>query len=271
LIKACEKTRSLVLAFALFSLILVAGACKSVTTNSNSANTAVASSIPVVASSPPFPTKEPDRYQAKIVTSFSFPGSQSSLAASIGSLRKEIFVARDGLNRRQDFELTPGTRLTVIESEKGRFLLLPSKKLYAELKDDDLVSGSAQSETPGLSPNRLLTEFQPSTSFERLGTEVKDGRTTTKYRARVKRPGENNLSETLIWVDEALGMPVRSETISKTESQETGSYAMEVQDVRLEVDPALFQVPSDFTRVDHDALTSQIESRGVPKPNTANH
>jgi outer membrane lipoprotein-sorting protein len=52
-------------------------------------------------------------------------------------------------------------------------------------------------------------------------------------------------SETLVWIDEALGMIIRSETKSSD-----GSHSrMELSEIALEVDQSVFQLPADYQKL----------------------
>jgi outer membrane lipoprotein-sorting protein len=76
---------------------------------------------------------------------------------------------------------------------------------------------------------------------------VISGRKTNKYLVVVNASNAANVtsSETLIWIDEALGMPIRSETKSSDGSRST----MELSELALEVDKNLFVVPADYKKV----------------------
>jgi outer membrane lipoprotein-sorting protein len=119
---------------------------------------------------------------------------------------------------------------------------------------------------PGFSPDRLLNEAQPGSQYEKLGSEEINGHATTKYRVTLggQEPSANSASsETIIWVDESLGMPIKSETTSKSGTNDQTRYTMEVQDVKSDVDPVMFQVPSDFKKVDYNEIRTQMYSNGA--------
>ncbi len=82
---------------------------------------------------------------------------------------------------------------------------------------------------------------------------------TTKYRVVVVT-GADSQNETLIWIDEALGMPVRSETMSKS-SGHSSKVTMELKDVKLEVDERLFSWPSDYRKVEAQQIFDLIRKR----------
>ena len=84
------------------------------------------------------------------------------------------------------------------------------------------------------SPEGLLHAETGNTSYQKLGKEAIAGRNTDKYRVVVNAPSAANVSvsETLIWIDEALKMPVKSETKSPDGTQ----VSMELSEISLEVD-----------------------------------
>jgi hypothetical protein len=77
--------------------------------------------------------------------------------------------------------------------------------------------------------------------------ETVGGRNAEKYRIVVNTPTSENVivSEALIWIDEALQMPIRSEM--------TGSDGVkvttELTDMALDVDNRVFQVPDDYQKI----------------------
>jgi outer membrane lipoprotein-sorting protein len=97
------------------------------------------------------------------------------------------------------------------------------------------------------SPEKLLHTDTSNSSYQKLGTESIAGRSTEKYRVVVNEVNGGNVSssETLIWIDEALGIPIKSETKSSDGSRST----MELSNIALEVDKNLFQVPNDYKKI----------------------
>jgi hypothetical protein len=224
----------------LLTLALAAASCKrsDVSVNQNSAGTPVASGKP--SSAPPFQTKEPERYQAtRIVTTNEGGASQT-------------FIARDGERRREEYEEGAGGRVAYLELPGARYVLLPAKKLYAELKTET----GGGSVPPDFSPEKLLNESRPETVYERLGEENLDGRQMVKYRVTVRDPGAGRAPvETLVWVDERLGMPVKSETTSSG-----ARTTMELRDVRETVDAGLFELPADYQKVSQEEIFAQTKA-----------
>ena len=62
----------------------------------------------------------------------------------------------------------------------------------------------------------------------------------------------NRQSETLIWIDETLGMPVRSETTDGSEG--SVKAIMEFNDISLSIDQHLFEIPHDYRKVSFDLI-----------------
>jgi hypothetical protein len=215
----------------LLALFLCLTACKSQT---DTANTNNAPSETVVSSTPPFQTKEPERYRAtRIVTITSASGEAVVTKTSI---------ARDGDLRRHESE-TNSKLVAYLDLPEGRFVLLPADKVYADLAAEAGVSPNDDE----ITPDRLLHTDAESTSYQKLGSEVIGGRNSTKYRVVVNSSTAGNVtrSETLIWIDEALNMPVRSETKSSDGTRIT----TELTDISLDVDKRIFQVPEGYEKI----------------------
>jgi outer membrane lipoprotein-sorting protein len=191
----------------------------------------------VVSSTPPFKTKEPDRYRAI--------RSITTVTADGRTVVRKSSIARDGEMRRTESE---GESKTVVylDLPEGRFVLLPDEKVYAEVNAEN-DAGSTTEEPLESSPERLLHTDVGSTSYQKLGGEIVGGRNVSKYRVIVNSSGAANVSvsETLIWIDEALKMPIKSET----KSADGTRVLMELSDITLEVDNVLFQIPKDYRKV----------------------
>jgi hypothetical protein len=235
--------RNPTLIFSLLALLIVAS-CRA---QNDSPATNNAPSDTVVSATPPFQTKEPERYRAtRTITSVTADGR-----TNVTTLK----IAKDGELRRLEAEFA---------SQKTIFLELPEDKLLL-LPDDKVYTGQMNSPPPGSSyedessPERLLHTDTANSSYQKLGTESISGRNTEKYRVVVNSDNAANVSssETLIWVDEALGMPIRSETKSSDGSRST----MELSDISLEVDKNLFQVPNDYKKITFGEMLNYLTAR----------
>ena len=184
-----------------------------------------------VSATPPFQTKEPERYQAiRTITVTKATGE---------SVTAKTNIAKDGPLRRDEYD-----KVIYLETEQGPFVLLPEQKIYAALSaGPDPTSEDSPAEN---SPERLLNTETVSTRYQKVGTEVLRGRGTTKYQTvNTSTRGTVSNSETLIWIDDQLGMPIKSTTTSTDGSNTT----MELTDISLEADKRLFQIPADYQKV----------------------
>jgi hypothetical protein len=263
-----KRVRASLIISLVFIFTLGGAACKSSTVNSNANGNASNSNQTTAAadetsSTPPFPTKEPERYQATMVTSGSLGGQTPNLPGISALTNRQIFMARDGDKRRVESELLPGVKVAYLQLSSGRYLLYPAKKLYAEIKMD----GSDSSQYNGLgvpsdfSADKLVNTASTGAKYEKLGTENLNGRTTTKYRVTNARTAGSDApsTETIIWADEALGMPIKSETTS----QDGSKYSMEMRDIKQEVDAQQFELPKDYQKVEYnDIISKAVPSLG---------
>lgn len=244
----------------LLTLTLLAASCKKpdVTGNQAGTNGNANGATEATSLTPPFSTKEPERYQATRVITSSVDGE----AAANGAQGSQTFIARDGDRRREDYESSAGEKISYLQLPNGSYVMLPAKKLYAELKP--LTNGEsnerAVSVPPDFSPDKLLNETRPESRYEKLGAETVNGRATVKYRVTVlgkTGAGRAVTTESLVWVDEALGMPVKSETTSTGGAASGARITMEMRDVKETVDAQLFQLPPDYRKVEAREIFAQ--------------
>ena len=245
--------------------VLAAGAACKRSGNANSgANSNSSSTAGDASTTPPFATKEPERYQATMVTSGNMGGQDSTLSSLSGLVtNRQAFVARDGDRRRVDTELLPGVKVAYLQTPAGRFMLLPSKKIYAEIKLDDNNANSNPlgNQSSDFSPDKMLNEQRTGARYEKLGTEEVNGRTTTKYRVTTApQTGEAKgvTTESIIWVDESLGMPIKAETTTTGGDSNGAKFSMELRDIKTEVDSSVFNLPSDYKKVEYKDIFSQL-------------
>jgi len=193
----------------------------------------------VVSSIPPFQTKEPERYQATRTITFT--------SAKGESITTKTNIAKDGQLRRDEYE-----KVVYLQTEQGPFVLLPQQKIYAALAaESDAANEESFTEN---SAERLLNTETMSTRYLKVGTVVLAGRSTTKYQTvNTSTQGIVSNNETLIWIDDQLGMPIKS-TITSTDGSNTTT---ELTAISLEVDKRLFQIPADYQKVSPSAIRQQ--------------
>jgi len=222
-------------AIAVSTVLLVSASCRS---QSNTIITSQSSDT-VVSSTPPFQTKEPEIYHAvRTITTVNAAGE---------TLVTKTLMARDGEMRRHE-----SGRFVYLDVKEGKFVLVPAEKLYADLTDESTINADPSD----VSPEGLLHEDSESTSYQKLGNEEIAGRNTNKYRIVVNNSAAPNVSqsETVMWVDEALQMPVRSETKSADGTRVT----MELSEIKLEANKDLFTVPKDYQKLSLSELRKRL-------------
>jgi hypothetical protein len=210
---------------------------------------------------PPFATKEPERYQATMVTRGSL-GEQSKIPGMSELAKSEMLVARDREKRRVDVELLPGLKVTYLQMAEGNYMLVPGRKIYAEFKPGEMPgsAGQMKSRSPDFSPDKLLNQSAGGARYEKLGAEDLGGRQTTKYRVTTTGEAKEARTETLIWVDESLGMPIKSETTNIGGATNGSKYSTELRDIKQEVDAALFELPTDYRKVNQKEMEQELTS-----------
>lgn len=240
----CRRKRERALISLCSSLLLVVASCSSQNSPPPSSNTAT---DVVVSSTPPFRTKEPERYRAtRTITSVTAGGKTTVTTTS---------TARDGERRRTESKLASRT-LIFLNLPEGTFVLLPDEKIYASVSGDSVLGTAEDAE---ISPDKLLHGDDVKSSYQTLGSEVIRGRSTNKYRVVVNSSSATSVtpSETLIWIDEALGMPVRSETKSSDGTHVT----MELSEIALDVDNDVFRIPEDYQKLPFSVLLERLNAR----------
>jgi len=208
---------------------------------------------------PPFPTKEPKTYRATRVVTVT-QSSSNTADSSAQERTNRVSLARDGEQRREEYEVGSLGTIVYLETKAGRFVLLPQARLYgspADAESDGLSELTAESET--MSPDFLLHESTVSSEYQRLGEEVRSGRMTTKYRVLTRSGNSAITSETLIWVDETLGMPIASQFVTNNVNGST-RVLMELNDVSTEVEPGVFALPADYRKVAVSEILNMVRA-----------
>src|SRR6266567_6168043 len=105
--------------------LLLICACKSTAPRSDTNQT---STNAIISSTPPFQTKEPERYQAVRNMTFSKAGG--------AFVKTKTLLAKDGEMRRDEYQTETNQRIVYLDLPAGRFILLPEAKLYADLSSE---------------------------------------------------------------------------------------------------------------------------------------
>jgi outer membrane lipoprotein-sorting protein len=206
---------------------------------------------------PPFTTKEPARYRAVRTITSSDAGVESRPTKTV--------IVRDGRMRREEYETAQGQRIVLLQIPAGTFILVPAAKLLANL--DEVAAAEFQDrleQTPevDLSTERLLNETDVEMRYQKLGAETLNGRGTIKYRVlSSSTSGTEGQTETFVWIDDSLAMPVRWETSVAAGENHTKTI-MELSEIYLEPDARAFALPNDYRKVDIAVLNGWVAARG---------
>ena len=201
---------------------------------------------PVISSTPPFQTKEPERYSAiRTITTVSATG-QTEVTQNR--------IARDGEQRRDEREVD-GMRVVYLELKEGSFVLLPEQKQFADLSESAPEAG--REDDPETLADLMLHSDPKASTYQRIGTETIRGRNTQKYRVVVNTSSDANVSvsETVLWIDDALQMPIKSELKSSSGALSTS----ELSEISLEVDQSLFLLPKDYEKIPFAELLKRLK------------
>jgi hypothetical protein len=193
----------------------------------------------------PFSSKEPDVYQTEIVLT-NYSGGEKS--------ERRSFTARNGAKLRSDYE----NKISFLQpNENEKFLIHHDKKIYV----DSQPNSGATNETGDAIKDFLTIEWlneKRGAAFENLGKE--NG--LTKYLARL-RDVPNINSEILIYIDENLKIPVKQEFYTINGEQKILIFSMELQNLKLETDDKLFELPKDYRKVSSNEFQKLIRQEQV--------
>lgn len=165
----------------------------------------------------PFPTNEPELFQADIVI-------------RAGETERRMFIARIGEKRRIDYDVGTENHRAVLMTDK-EYLLYFKRKVYTERPTSPDAASLFEPLTAHLLNTRGYADFE----------EIKRSGSMVEFRARLN---ESAASEVVISLDETIGLPMKQEFYSMDGGGRVLRYSVELQGFRTEVDPGLFQIPS---------------------------
>lgn len=209
----------------------------------------------VVSSRPPFKTKEPERYRAtRVTTSEEYSAGSSAFVTQKTMTR----IFRSGVNRREEHDSSNGRQWIYLETTSGRFVLIPALNSFAELTGSAALPSEPIED--GMSEH-LLRNMPVESFYQAFGSEELNGRRAVKYLVRQKsNAAEGNNRDTFVWIDDELGMPIRSES-AHTEAGKTFRFVTELLEIEIDVDEKLFEIPKGFQKIEHTKLLQRIAER----------
>lgn len=204
--------------------------------------------------------REPEKYSATLVFSLETEGGDKA----IGIPPLSVQVARSGDDRRVEFKLPDGTPLVYLDHNNHHYVVVPSRKQYAELTQEATGVQLQKLMTPG----QLVEDLKNKQGVERAGEGPIDGRTAEKYRYGAStntstKAGEVK-AEAFVYVDKETGLPLRAELNAESSGDVKGVKAAravaEMHDIKTDIDSTMFDVPASYSQVPPEKVRQQIDA-----------
>jgi len=221
--------------------------------NANTFNT----NVNATATGPVF--AEPQAYQGVISLTIQTVGEQQT--ASMPPLK--AVVARSGADRAMEFTLPTNEKVVYIEKDGMKYVVLPTRKQYAELTADALGFEVRRL----MMPEQIVDQLKGIQGVQLAGEETVNGRQVQKYvygsAANTGTQAGTVATESYFLIDKETGLPVRSETVSQSTSggnvQGVKGVRLltEMTDIRPQPDPNIFNIPAEFQKIDPEQVRAQ--------------
>jgi hypothetical protein len=202
---------------------------------------------------------EPESYQAVISLTLETVGQQQNV--SMPPL--EAVVARSGNDRAMQFALPTNEKIVYIEKGDQNFVVFPSRKQYAELDEQALGFEVRRL----MMPEQIVEQLKGIQGVRFVGEETVDGRVMQKYvygaATNTGTEAGTVTTESFFLVDKETGLPVRSTISSQSTSGGNvqgirgGRLLTQMRDLRTTPDPNIFDVPTDFQKIDPEQVKAQ--------------
>lgn len=204
-------------------------------------------------------TKEPDQYQATVTLKFEVSGAQNLAVPPI-----KADVARNGADRRMEFNLPNGEKLIYLDHNGKQFVISPTRKQYAELTKEAVGFEVRRL----LMPEQIVNQVKNLKGVEQIGEEKVDGRDAVKYRygatTNTQTKAGTVATESIVLVDKETSLPLRS--VTNSESQDGNvqgvkvlSFVTEMSNIRTTADAGLFAEPTDYKQVAPEQVKAQVD------------
>lgn len=222
--------------------------------NSNASATANANSA---AATTDFRTREPERYSVRM--SIDAQAQVNNRAANPQPI--QFNFSKVGADRRWEFNMPNLGPAIYLEKSGLKYLILPSQNKYVEINANEL----------GFDPGKLLTPVgmleqlkDRAPQAQTVGPEQVSGRQAMKWRfAGATQTGTQTgtaVADSLVWVDQETGLPLRSEVVVNTTGGDSARVTTVTENLQLNPDEALFNVPEGMQKVTTEQLKAQVQT-----------
>lgn len=205
--------------------------------------------------------KEPEKYQAAVTLKFETTGAQS---VPVPPLKAD--VARDGQNRRMEFNLPNGEKLIYLDRPGQQLVISPNRKQYAEINKDSIGFEVRRL----LLPEQIVNQLKNLKGVERVGEETMDGRSVVKYRYGATTDTQTQAgkvdTESFILVDKETNLPLRSVITAQAQNGanvqgiQGVNIVTEMSNIKTDVDPNLFNEPTEYAKVAPEVIKQQVNA-----------
>ena len=211
-------------------------------------------------SGPSVNTREPDKYAATLVFSIETQGGDKAVGLPQLSLQE----AGSGDDRRLEFKLPDGSPLIYLDHDNHHYVILPSRKQYAELNKESTGVDFQKLLTPG----QVVESLKNLKGIQRAGDETYNGRPAEKYQYSKSGDTKTKAGEVQananIYVDKETGLPLHAEVDAQSSGDVKGMNSArvvaEMRDIKTDIDPAMFQTPGDYAQVPPEKVKQQIDA-----------
>jgi hypothetical protein len=265
-----QRTGLSVSAFSTILLLLTG--CGAPTGNSNltavNTNAGVANSIAnsnlnaVSTAGATVDAREPEQYQATVKLSLQTLGSgaQQANLPNIGAN-----VARQGNDRVMEFTVA-NEKFIFLDKSGMNYLIMPNRKQYAELTKESLGFEVRRM----MMPEQIVQQAKAVPGMRLVGEETQNGRQVVKYAYQAQTNTNTNVgtvsTESFMIVDKETGLPLRTETVSQSQSggnvQGVSGIRIvtEMTDIKTTPDPSLFTLPADYAKIDPETVKASVNA-----------
>jgi hypothetical protein len=175
-------------------------------------------------------------------------------------------VARSGNDRMMEFNLPNNEKVIFLDKGGMNYLILPARKQYAELSKEALGFEVRRL----MMPEQIVNQAKNLQGMRLVGEENQNGRTVVKYAyqsaANTQTAAGTVATEAFMIVDKETGLPLRTETVAQSQSGGNvqgvsgGRVVTEMTDIKTTPDPALFNLPTDYAKIDPNVVKAQVNA-----------
>ncbi len=224
------------------------------------ANSANVNAANTMAGTSAVETREPEEYQATVKMSLEAVGETQK--ATLPTISAN--VGRSGNGRVMEFDLPNGERVIYLDKAGTNYLILPNRKQYAELNRESTGFEIRRM----LMPEQIVNQVKNLQGVKFVGEETMNGRQVMKYAyegtTNTQTQAGQVATESFLIVDKETGLPLRSETVSESQSgANVQGYkgfrvVTEMTNIKTTPDAAMFTLPPDYAKIDAEQVRAQV-------------